>query len=183
MATYNDDKSYASSGVGTAGLTLGVIGTALASGILGNGSIGGLFGGRSSSAQDEICQLRTQNAILASENSTDKKLVDVYTTLRVADKAQDEKISALASRVLAIETSSPLKEQIFDGKIAQVYDKITCCCNASNTAMAGLQAEIVALQNLTKTVIPITNVCPQPMPLYNSWTAPTTPTTANSGNA
>lgn len=30
---------------------------------------------------------------------------------------------------------------------------------------------------LTKTIVPITNVCPEPMKLYNSWTAPTTPTT------
>lgn len=43
MATYNNE-SYASSGVGTAGLTLGVIGTALASGILNNGNgLGGLL--------------------------------------------------------------------------------------------------------------------------------------------
>jgi hypothetical protein len=31
---------------------------------------------------------------------------------------------------------------------------------------------------LTKTIIPAANVCPQPMPQYNSWTAPTTTTGA-----
>lgn len=47
MAVYKEENNndYASKGVGTAGLTLGVIGTALASGILGGGPIGGLFGG------------------------------------------------------------------------------------------------------------------------------------------
>lgn len=125
MATYNDDKTYASSGVGTAGLTLGVIGTALASGILsGNGL--NIFGGNRN-AQDELCQLRTQNAILASENSTDKKLVDVYTELRKQDKTQDQNLANLNSRVLALETAGPLKEQLFDAKIGAVYDKITCC--------------------------------------------------------
>ena len=44
MAYENNDKDYASSGVGTAGLTTGIIGTVLGSGILNNG-LGGLFGG------------------------------------------------------------------------------------------------------------------------------------------
>ena len=43
MATYEND-SYTSKGVGTAGLTLGVIGTALASGVLNGNGLGGLFG-------------------------------------------------------------------------------------------------------------------------------------------
>lgn len=40
-----------------------------------------------------------------------------------------------------------------------------------------MQNQIAVLNSLTKTVIPITNVCPEPMPLKNSWTAPTTSTT------
>ena len=45
MATWNENENkYASSGVGTAGLTLGVIGTTLASGILNGNGLGGLFG-------------------------------------------------------------------------------------------------------------------------------------------
>lgn len=43
MATYNNDD-YASKGVGTAGLTLGIIGTTLASGLLNGNGLGGLFG-------------------------------------------------------------------------------------------------------------------------------------------
>jgi hypothetical protein len=37
-----------------------------------------------------------------------------------------------------------------------------------------MQNTINTLSGLTKTVIPITSVCPEPMPMYNSWTAPTT---------
>lgn len=37
--------------------------------------------------------------------------------------------------------------------------------------IASLQTE---LASLTKTIIPIDNVCPTPMKQYNSWTAPTT---------
>ena len=54
--------------------------------------------------------------------------------------------------------------------------------NIIYSAMSGkndpMQNSIAALNALTKTVIPITNVCPEPMPMYNSWTAPTTATTA-----
>lgn len=40
-----------------------------------------------------------------------------------------------------------------------------------------MQGNIATLMGLTKTVVPIGNICPEPMPLYNSWTAPTAPTT------
>jgi hypothetical protein len=49
---------------------------------------------------------------------------------------------------------------------AQTVANISCMQNTINT-----------LSGLTKTVIPITSVCPEPMPMYNSWTAPTAPTT------
>jgi hypothetical protein len=39
-----------------------------------------------------------------------------------------------------------------------------------------MQNSIAALDGLTKTIIPISNVCPAPMPQYNSWTAPTATT-------
>ena len=46
--------------------------------------------------------------------------------------------------------------------------------NATNTAAIGcIQGQIAQLMSLTKTIVPIDNVCPQPMPQYNSWTAPT----------
>lgn len=40
-----------------------------------------------------------------------------------------------------------------------------------------IQNQIATLNSLTKTIVPITNVCPEPMKLYNSWTAPTSTTT------
>ena len=47
--------------------------------------------------------------------------------------------------------------------------------NAQVTANIGcMQGNIATLMALTKTVVPIDNVCPAPMPQYNSWTAPTT---------
>jgi hypothetical protein len=35
-----------------------------------------------------------------------------------------------------------------------------------------MQTSIAALQGLTKTIIPIGNICPPAMEKYNSWTAP-----------
>lgn len=128
---------------------------------------------------DEICQLRMQNAILTSENATDKKLVDVYTELRKQDKTQDQNLANLNSRVLALETAGPLKEQLFDAKIGAVYDKITCCCNSATASIAATNTALAALQNtvgtITKLVVPKDVVCPEYMMRYNSWTAPTTP--------
>ena len=47
--------------------------------------------------------------------------------------------------------------------------------NAQFTAnLSCMQGNIATLMGLTKTVVPIGNICPEPMPLYNSWTAPTT---------
>jgi hypothetical protein len=49
--------------------------------------------------------------------------------------------------------------------------------NAQLTAnISCMQNNIATLMGLTKTVIPITSVCPEPMPQYNSWTAPTATT-------
>ena len=46
--------------------------------------------------------------------------------------------------------------------------------NATNTStIACLQNQVACLQALTKVVIPATSVCPEPMNIYNSWTAPT----------
>ena len=48
--------------------------------------------------------------------------------------------------------------------------------NATNNAtISCIQQQIACLQSLTKVVIPGTNICPEPMSRYNSWTAPTTP--------
>lgn len=178
MSDYNNNNEhFASSGVGTAGLTLGVIGTALASGIVGNGGFGGLFGNNSTNQQ--VQNLMIENAILKADASTDKKLVDVYATLRSNEKEIESKISGIDARVLAIETASPLKEQLIDSKIARVTDSLTCCCNASNVAIASLQNSVAELFAMTTRKIDAERVCPLPMARYNSWVQPTTATNVN----
>ena len=180
MATYNDEK-YASSGVGNAGLTLGVIGTALASGILGNNGVTGIFGNRSAVNECSalaIAQKDAEIAQLKAERSTDAKIADVYTSLRNQDNAQDSVISGLKDRIAALEVAAPLREQIVLGKVQEVANSVACL--SANT-QAQLSCITATLSGITKTIVPASAVCPKPMPLHNSWTA--TAVSASAGAA
>lgn len=156
---------YSSNGKGNLGVTLGGIGTGL--GIL-NGGLGTLFGGgcgynaynaanmtprwvsRDEFEQGQkISSLESEVALLKAEKNTDSKMVDVYERL-------DSKIRDLENNVSEFKASQGVIN-------AQVIANISV-----------LQNQVAVLNGLTKTVIPITNVCPEPMPLKNSWTAPTT---------
>ena len=110
MATYENDKNYASSGVGTAGLTLGVIGTALASGILNGNGLGGLFGGNQNPAASPVYQLASKDneiALLKAQQYSDNKVVALM-----------ERVANLEARVLADEKTDPLRDQILGDRIA-----------------------------------------------------------------
>lgn len=109
MATYNNED-YASKGVGTAGLTLGVIGTALASGILNGNGLGGLFGNNSNPTSSAIYQLSQKDneiALLKSQQYSDSKFI-----------ALSERVANLEARVLADEKTDPLRDQILGDRIA-----------------------------------------------------------------
>ena len=70
--------------------------------------------------------------------------------------------------------------QYTDGRMRSIEEQLCQqrVINAQTTAnISCMQNEIAALSAMTKTVIPIGNVCPEPMQRYNSWTAPTTSTT------
>lgn len=149
---------FASKGVaGTAlGLGAGALGVELL-----NGGLGGLFGNRTAACSDDhtvnryeaaqqarIAQLETEVKLRDANTYTDQKLLEVY--------------------------------QYFNGKIGCIEGQISqqAVYNATNTAtLACLQNQVAQLANLTKVVIPADHICPQPMPMYNSWTAPTATTT------
>jgi hypothetical protein len=93
---------------------------------------------------------------------------------------KDMEIAYLKGRDAAKTDTLELYRYI-DGKFNAVEGQIAAqaVVNAQITAnISCMQSSIAALQGLTKTVIPITNVCPEPMAKFNSWTAPTAPTTA-----
>ena len=152
------ENKYASKGIAGAGLGLGIAGTAL--GLLGGNGLNSLLGNRSCNLDEQYVNRyeATQSARIA-ELETEVKLRDsnIYT---------DSKILELYKYV--------------DGKFAGVEAQICQqnVYNATNTATLNcISGQVAQLQALTKTIIPISNVCPQPMPQYNSWTAPTAPAT------
>jgi hypothetical protein len=121
----------------------------------------------------ELAKKNSEIALLKADKYTDQKLVEVYKDLRGIDKEQSAVIGNLASRVAAIETAAPLREQILCGKIGEVA---TMASNGINCLSAQLTSLAATVAGITKNVVPITAVCPQPMPQYNAWVAPTGPT-------
>ena len=150
------ENKFASKGVAGAGLGLGIAGTALGL-MAGNGGLGNLFGtgncgcnedhfvNRYEAAQSaRIAELETEVKLRDSNIYTDGKILELY-------KYVDGKFGCIESELC--------QQRVF---------------NATNTSAIGcLNAQIAQLMALTKTVIPADNICPQPMPQYNSWTAPT----------
>jgi hypothetical protein len=152
------ENSYASKGLaGTAlGIGIGALGVEALGGGLGN-----LFGGnraaceadhpvsrREADMAAEIAELKTEKKLLESNTYTDGKILDLY--------------------------------RYVDGKFAGVEAQI-CQQNVVNTQVAAnlacLTNTVNMLSGLTKTIIPIDNICPPPMERYNSWVAPTAPAT------
>ncbi|MBR4792497.1 MAG: hypothetical protein IK038_02420 [Bacteroidaceae bacterium] len=130
MAVYNENE-YASKGVGTAGLTLGIIGTSLASGILNGNGIGGILGGNSNPAASTVYQLSskdTEIAQLKAERYADQQVKDL-----------SFEVCNLKQRVAAIEVAEPLREQI-------INERLSCVANTVN--------------RLVQPMIPNANVAP-----------------------
>ena len=143
-------------GIAVGGLTTGIIGSAL--GLLNNGNLGGILGGGchedhmvsryEASQAARIAELETEVKLRDSNIYTDGKILELY-------RYVDGKFNAVEAQLC--------QQNVVN---TQVAANLSCLTNTVNTLSA-----------LTKTVIPITNVCPEPMAKYNSWTAPTTPTT------
>ena len=155
------ENKYASNGKGNLGVTLGALGLG---GALLNGGFGGILGGCGNNCgcsedhfvnryeldmENKIVSKDSEIALLKSNIYTDQKIADVYERLNT-------KIGVLEGEIC--------QQAVVN---AQVTANISC-----------MQGAIATLQSLTKTVIPIDNVCPAPMPQYNSWTAPTATTGA-----
>ena len=160
---------YASKGVANAGLTTGIIGTALSvlntSGY-GNGLLGGLFGnncvGRTGFGAElqYVSSLQAENAMLKSENYSDKVAKEVYQQTRIDNAALKAEMKELMD----------LREQIVFGKVNEVATLTKCNLDQVNCSIAALANTI---GGVTKTVIPTTAICPEVMTRFNSWTAPT----------
>lgn len=146
------ENNFASKGVGgtALGLSIGAVAAELLGGnlgnILGNGN-GNTCGKTEVALMVENSTLKADKKLLESNIYTDQKSLELY--------------------------------RYIDGKFAAVESQISqqAVYNATNTATLNcISGQVAQLMALTKTIIPIGNVCPQPMPQYNSWAAPTTTT-------
>lgn len=144
--------------------------------LFGGGLLNGVFGGgcnaaaQNSAAVYELSRKDSEIALLNAKLETRSEVSEVYSVLRERDKEQDAKTAALESRVLAMETASPLREQL-------VLQKIDCLAKETKHGFETVGASIAALGatvgSITKLVVPKSAVCPEVMSRYNSWTAPT----------
>jgi hypothetical protein len=187
----------ARAGVAGAGLGLGIAGTAL--GVL-NGGLGNILGGgwgcnRAVTPAVNCCSNGSDAATLAAVstmigtlaniasrdsdgNGTRVTRYDLEQQKAIIDR--DAEIAYLKGRDAA-KTDSLEMYKYVDGRLRGIEAQISqqMVYNATNTATIGcLSGQVNTLMALTKTVIPGSSICPEMMPLYNSWTAPTAPTTA-----
>lgn len=185
---------YASKGVAGSGLGLGIAGTAL--GVLngannGNGLLGGLFGGGNNNA---VSQLQSENAMLKAQKYSDNNAKEVYmqsltdnrnldTKLTAKDDALIENAHETALKVARMEEQikcccekQELREQILTGKINEVALTTKGRFDVLDQTIACLAGDVRnnarAIADITDTIVPITKVCPQPMPRYNSYECP-----------
>ena len=154
-----EQENYAKKGVaGTAlGLSIGAVAVEALKGGLGNiftgvGGCGDNHGvsQREAALSAQIAALETEVKLRDANTYTDQKILDLY--------------------------------RYIDGRIDGVNAAINAQAvyNATTSSVIGcLTNQVNQLMGLTKVVIPSANICPAPMPMYNSWTAPTTGTTGN----
>ena len=182
---------FASKGVAGSGLGLGIAGTAL--GVLnssanGNGLLGGLLGGGN---QNMVFALQAENSMLKAENYSDKNAKEVYAqSLADNRRLRDETFAYL----------KPLSDEAANNRVelAKLQAELKCCCEkqelreqivlgkvnelalttqAKFGSVDGTIANIMGtIGKITNTVVPMSAICPTPMPKYNSWVAPTTTT-------
>lgn len=148
------DMNFAKKGVaGTAlGLSIGALGLE----VLKDG-VGGILGKGGCACSDNVAVNRYE---LSMQNDITNR---------------DMEIAYLKGRDAAKTDSLELYKYV-DGRFRGIEAQIAsqAVVNAQITAnISCMQNSIAALNGLTKTVIPIGNVCPEPMQRYNSWTAPT----------
>lgn len=149
---------YASKGVAGSGLGLGIAGTAL--GVL-NGGLGNLLSGTGNGN----CGCNEDHWVNRYEAAQSARIAELETEVKLRD-----------ANTYTLTEMSKLRDYVdhrFSGVEAQLCNQAVL--NSQVTAnISCMQGNIATLMGLTKTIVPITNVCPEPMPLYNSYTAPTT---------
>lgn len=162
---------FASKGVAGAGLGLGIAGTAL--GVM-NGGLGNILGGVFGPRQVVTDPVYGGWGGCCSEN----QLVNRYEAgkdARIAELETEVKLRDANTYTLGeVNKVRDYMERRFDHIEHELCDQKVY--NATNTAaISCIQNQVNQLAGLTKVVIPAASICPEVMPRYNSWTAPTEP--------
>ena len=179
IKTADGERNVASQGLAGTALGLGIAGTLGFLNQFANG--GGLFGGRvvscgngSSVVSDDtrlIGALESKIAKLESERYTDGVGIELYKEIVAKSNANDAKIQAnyieLAKAVAALDKQVAVDKQATIDNFAFLNNEI---CNTRKEIMCYVNATFVP----GKLVMPLSNICPEAMQRYNSWTAPTT---------
>lgn len=145
-------------GVGIPALVLGSLG------FLQSGGLGGIFGGNQSaiasamgnSAVAVLAEKDAEIGQLKAEKYTNDQVAQTYIALHSEIGKVNERVSDLA-----------LSNEKRFGAIDTQFGVMT---TATNTALTALQNTV---NHITNTVIPISAICPEAMPRYNTWVAPT----------
>lgn len=152
---------YASKGVAGSGLGLGIAGTALA--LLNGNGLGGLFGNNcalntmaSSATVATLAEKDAEIGQLKAEKYTNDQVAKTYIALNSEIGKVSDKVNELALGT--------------EKRFGAVDSQIAVMATATNSAIQALQNTV---NDITKTVIPLNAICPQAMPRWNSWTAPT----------
>lgn len=170
------EMNFASKGVAGTGLGLGIAGTAL--GLMGGG-LRNVLGGITAPPASNCCSNNSDAATLAAVSTMMGTIANIATRdsdcngipVTRYDAAQAARIAELETEVKLRDANTYTDSKILDlyryvdGKFACVEAQIgqQAVYNATNNATIGcLSGQVAQLMALTKTVIPITNVCPQP---------------------
>lgn len=140
--------------------------------LLGGGLLSGALGGGAAQgmATYELAKKDSEIALLNAKLETRQEVSEVYALLRQRDQEQDAKTAAIESRVLAMETAAPLREQLVLQKVECLSNSVAQGFKSVDCALGNLAATVGAI---TQTVVPKSAICPEVMARYNSWTAPT----------
>ena len=116
-------------------------------------------------------------ALLEADKYTDQKIIEAYKQSVADNKALEAQIAALS------EKNSAAHETIYKELVAQREAQLVANAKFDKDIALGRQADFYQNQlnecrfYQTKKVVAKSDVCPSVMPEFNSWTAPTTPTT------
>lgn len=195
-------------GLGIAGTALGLLnnncGNGLLGGLFGGNCCNGARGLGMGAELQYVSELQSRVQALEAEKTANTNMVaafnqtvandkelraEMYAYIKpLAEEAANNRVNVatLQAELKCSNEKAELREQILEGKLREqglalngkidtVAQTAKCCCEQNSAAIAGLQA---LMGKITQTVIPTSVICPEVMPRYNSWTAPTTTTPA-----